>query len=123
MSRPGFDIRAACADPVATRPTEGLERLAEPPPPLQLVPPTPAEAAEPARAAPARKARKPAAGPRGSARPGARGVTVWLEPETWLTLKMIGLQTGRTTQDVVDGLIEKECAKHRGAGGSRSPGL
>lgn len=107
MNAPKFNLREAVADDVATRSGLDLERLAEPPALLE----------GPRAAAPKGRAKKAPAGPRGSARPGARGVTVWLEPETWLTLKMIGLKTGKTTQDIVDGLIERECAKHRtGAG-------
>src|SRR3954466_14073309 len=49
--------------------------------------------------------------PKGAGRPGARGVTVWLDPEDWMELKTLGLKTKRTTQDLVEGWIKAGLAQ------------
>jgi macrodomain Ter protein organizer (MatP/YcbG family) len=48
----------------------------------------------------------------GAARDGARGITIWLEPETWLKLKMLCLHKSTTIQDTVEDLVEGHIREH-----------
>lgn len=96
-ARARFDIRAAVQDEVATAPSN-IRALLEP-----SGPPS-AEIQAPAPAAPA-----PTKQPKVSTRKGAKGVTVFLQPEVWRKLKWIALCQGKTTQDLVSGCLGEFC--------------
>ncbi|MCJ2091137.1 MULTISPECIES: ribbon-helix-helix domain-containing protein [unclassified Methylobacterium] len=52
---------------------------------------------------------------RPATRQGARGITVWVEPEVYRMIKLVGLDTDMTTQDVMMEAINDLLAK-RGKG-------
>ena len=91
-NRPRFDISTlsgAAQDDVATRKAPTLRALD----------------------APMATVARPPKEPKGAGRPGARGVTVWLNPDDWMELKTLGLKTKRTTQDLVEGWIKAGLAQ------------
>ena len=97
-TRARFDIRAAVQDEVATAPST-IRALLEPPRPPLL-----AETQAPAAPAPTKQ-------PKVSSREGAKGVTVFLQPEVWKKLKWIALCQGKTTQDLVAGCLGEFCER------------
>jgi hypothetical protein len=66
--------------------------------------PAPAPVAAP-RAAKATKTSRPVT------RQGARGITVWVEPEIYRMIKLVGLDADMTTQDVMMEAINDLLAK------------
>lgn len=74
-----FDLAAAIQDPVSTGRTAATEDQPRP------------------KARQVRKAKEA----RVPTRQGARAVTAWVDPEVYRTLKLIGLDRGATTQDLV----------------------
>lgn len=90
-SAPRFSLRAAVTDSVSTGRRDELPAAVE-------AEPAPVQSPPPAKRAPrgeAAKTKRPAT------REGARGVTVWVEPEVYRMLKLIGLDADMTTQDVM----------------------
>lgn len=83
---PRFSLRAAVTDKVSTGRREELPAFGEP---------EPAQAAAPLAESKASKTCRP------TTRQGARGVTVWVEPEVYRMIKLIGLDADMTTQDVM----------------------
>lgn len=101
-----FSLRAAVTDSVSTGRRDESPTIVEP----EVVPkaaPVPAPAAP--RSAKEIKTKRPAT------RQGARGITVWVEPEVYRMIKLIGLDTDMTTQDVMMEAINDLLAK-RGKG-------
>ena len=88
--KPKFDLAAAVQDDVATRKAPTLRSLD----------------------APMATMTRPPKEPKGAGRPGARGVTVWLDPEDWMALKTHGLRTKQTTQDLVESWIKAGLAEN-----------
>ena len=62
-----------------------------------------------------RSAIKTAPNKRPATRQGARGITVWVEPEVYRMIKLVGLDADMTTQDVMMEAINDLLAK-RGKG-------
>lgn len=99
--KPRFSLRTAATDSVSTG------RRDEPPvavePELAPIPSAP----------PAKRASRGAAvsTKRPASREGARGVTVWVEPEVYRMIKLIGLDADMTTQDVMMEAINDLLAK------------
>lgn len=106
---PRFSLRAAVNDSVSTgrreEPTAAVEQIEEPAPA-----PKPANAPI---AAP--KQRGEGKTKRSATREGARGITVWVEPEIYRMIKLVGLDHDMTTQDVMMEAINDLLAK-RGKG-------
>lgn len=67
---------------------------------VPALPATPAAEDEPAAQAPA-PSKKPKKYDRASTRVGTRGVTVWLEPDGFRTLKMLSAERDKTVQDLM----------------------
>lgn len=89
-SAPRFSLRAAVNDSVSTGRREEAAAAAQ------------AESHEPVKVAAALKADSAAPkSKRATTREGTRGVTVWVEPEVYRMLKLIGLDADMTTQDVM----------------------
>ena len=86
---PRFSLRAAVTDSVSTGRRDELPAAAEP-----------EAAAEPAPVAP-RRVTKATKTVRPATRQGARGITVWVEPEIYRMIKLVGLDADMTTQDVM----------------------
>ncbi|MCJ2080154.1 ribbon-helix-helix domain-containing protein [Methylobacterium sp. J-090] len=101
---PRFSLRAAVTDSVSTG------RRDEPPAAIEPEPaPGPSEP-------PAKRATRGMSGTkRPASREGARGITVWVEPEVYRMIKLIGLDADMTTQDVMMEAINDLLAK-RGKG-------
>ncbi|WP_342167368.1 ribbon-helix-helix domain-containing protein [Methylobacterium sp. SD21] len=92
---PRFSLRAAVTDSVSTgRREEAPEAIEAEATPEPAAPPPPR-----------RRAAKPPAEPvktkRPTTREGARGITVWVEPEIYRMIKLVGLDADMTTQDVM----------------------
>ncbi|WP_368732205.1 ribbon-helix-helix domain-containing protein [Methylobacterium sp. WL64] len=103
---PRFSLRAAVTDSVSTG------RRDEPPTVVELedAPETaPVQVSAPPRSTKDTKTKRPAT------RQGARGITVWVEPEVYRMIKLVGLDTDMTTQDVMMEAINDLLAK-RGKG-------
>lgn len=101
---PRFSLRAAVTDSVSTGRRDELPEAVE------------AEAApEPAAPPPPRrraaKAAEPVKTKRPTTREGARGITVWVEPEIYRMIKLVGLDADMTTQDVMMEAINDLLAK------------
>lgn len=88
---PRFSLRAAVNDSVSTGRREEPEKA------------TRANGANASEkpAARATQASLAAKTKRATTREGARGVTVWVEPEVYRMIKLIGLDADMTTQDVM----------------------
>lgn len=100
-SAPRFSLRAAVTDSVSTGRRDEQPVAVEPEP-------VPIPSAPPAK----RTLRGAAAGAkRPASREGARGVTVWVEPEVYRMIKLIGLDADMTTQDVMIEAINDLLAK------------
>lgn len=104
---PRFSLRAAVTDSVSTgrrndapQAVEAIEAdtapEAPPPPPRQRASKAPAEAVQTKRP---------------TTRQGARGITVWVEPEVYRMIKLVGLDADMTTQDVMMEAINDLLAK------------
>ena len=106
---PRFSLRAAVTDSVSTGRRDEPAEIVEDGPVPEAAPP-PASRRRPAKAQPdATKTKRPAT------REGARGITVWVEPEVYRMVKLIGLDADMTTQDVMMEAINDLLAK-RGKG-------
>ena len=107
---PRFSLRAAVNDSVSTgrrdEPVVDVEEAVEPAPA-----PKPAKSPAPA----ATKHRGEGKTKRSATREGARGITVWVEPEIYRMIKLVGLDHDLTTQDVMMEAIGDLLAK-RGKG-------
>ena len=88
---PRFSLRAAVTDHVSTG------RREDPPAVVELEP-APEPATPPMAAS---RTRTVARTKRPATREGARGVTVWVEPEVYRMIKLVGLDHDMTTQDVM----------------------
>jgi hypothetical protein len=103
---PRFSLRAAVTDSVSTGRRNDASQAVEaieadtvpdaPPPPRQRAPKAPAEAVQTKRP---------------TTRQGARGITVWVEPEVYRMIKLVGLDADMTTQDVMMEAINDLLAK------------
>ncbi len=101
---PRFSLRAAVTDSVSTGRRDEAPAAVEP----DAAP----EASSPAAPAPrAAKAAKAAKTERPATRQGARGITVWVEPEIYRMIKLVGLDADMTTQDVMMEAINDLLAK------------
>lgn len=89
---PRFSLRAAVTDSVSTGRRED--------PPAIVVSEQILETASPPTASASRH-RTSAQTKRPASRQGARGVTVWVEPEIYRMIKLVGLDSDMTTQDVM----------------------
>ncbi|MGX9984743.1 ribbon-helix-helix domain-containing protein [Methylobacterium fujisawaense] len=96
---PRFSLRAAVTDSVSTGRRDELPAAVEP-----------EAAAEPAPVAP-RRVTKTTKTVRPATRQGARGITVWVEPEIYRMIKLVGLDADMTTQDVMLEAINDLLAK------------
>lgn len=107
---PRFSLRAAVNDSVSTgrrdEPVRDVREAVESAPA-----PKPATAPAPA----AKKHRGEGKTKRSTTREGARGITVWVEPEIYRMIKLVGLDHDMTTQDVMMEAISDLLAK-RGKG-------
>ena len=103
---PRFSLRAAVTDSVSTG------RRDEPP---AIVEPEDASEAAPVQVPAASRSIKDTKTKRPATRQGARGITVWVEPEVYRMIKLVGLDTDMTTQDVMMEAINDLLAK-RGKG-------
>lgn len=92
--RLGLGLAQSATDPVAL----GVTVLDPVPAPAPEAPEVPAPSPAPETTAPSKKTKKY---DRASTRVGARGVTVWLEPEAFRTLKMLGADRDKTVQDLM----------------------
>ncbi|MCJ2032714.1 ribbon-helix-helix domain-containing protein [Methylobacterium sp. J-068] len=103
---PRFSLRAAVNDSISTgrreEPAVDEAEAAEPVPSLK-----PPKAAT--------KLRGEGKTKRSATREGARGITVWVEPEIYRMIKLVGLDHDMTTQDVMMEAISDLLAK-RGKG-------
>lgn len=103
---PRFSLRAAVTDSVSTGRKDDIPEAVE----AEVV----AEAA-PAPVARRRAAKAAAAESAQTKRPttrrGARGITVWVEPEVYRMIKLVGLDADMTTQDVMMEAINDFLAK------------
>lgn len=101
---PRFSLRAAVTDSVSTGRRDEPSQVVEP----EVAP-------EPAAPPPRRRVAKAAAEPvktkRPTTREGARGITVWVEPEIYRMIKLVGLDADMTTQDVMMEAINDLLAK------------
>ena len=104
---PRFSLRAAVTDSVSTGRRDEPPVVVEPEAATEATPPAPSPAAS--RYTKDTKTKRPAT------RQGARGITVWVEPEVYRMIKLIGLDTDMTTQDVMMEAINDLLAK-RGKG-------
>jgi hypothetical protein len=98
---PRFSLRAAVTDSVSTGRRDEPPAAVEPEPTTELAPPP----APSQRSAKATKTARPAT------RQGARGITVWVEPEIYRMIKLVGLDADMTTQDVMLEAINDLLAK------------
>lgn len=102
---PRFSLRAAVTDSVSTGRRDELPEAVEAEAPAEPAAPPP----------PRRRAAKAAAVPiktkRPTTREGARGITVWVEPEIYRMIKLVGLDADMTTQDVMMEAINDLLAK------------
>lgn len=98
---PRFSLRAAVTDSVSTGRRDEPPAAVEPEPAAEPVP----SPAPPRRVAKAAKTTRPAT------RQGARGITVWVEPEIYRMIKLVGLDADMTTQDVMMEAINDLLAK------------
>ena len=103
---PRFSLRAAVTDSVSTG------RRDEPP---AVVEPEDAPAPALVQVPVASRSIKDPKNKRPATRQGARGITVWVEPEVYRMIKLVGLDTDMTTQDVMMEAINDLLAK-RGKG-------
>lgn len=127
-----FSLRAASTDPVSTAKRLDLPGLDEPQavpqtasePVQENVTPEPVEAAlepapaavEPVRTRLRRTRQKSSPAPktvRPATRQGARGVTVWVEPDVYRQIKIAGLDLDCTTQDLMMNAIEDYLSRHQ----------
>ena len=100
---PRFSLPAAVTDSVSTgrrdelpEATEAAPEPTAPPPPRRRaakVPPEPIKTKRP------------------TTREGARGITVWVKPEIYRMIKLVGLDADMTTQDVMMEAINDLLAK------------
>jgi hypothetical protein len=90
-ARPRLGLARSATDPVAL----GVPVLDPVPDPA---PEAPVSSTAPEATAPSKKTKKY---DRASTRVGARGVTVWLEPEAFRTLKMLSAERDKTVQDLM----------------------
>ncbi|WP_128565157.1 ribbon-helix-helix domain-containing protein [Methylobacterium crusticola] len=88
--RLGLGLAESATDPVAL----GVPVLQVVPAPEDAPAPSPTQEAS----APSKKAKKY---DRASTRVGTRGVTVWLEPDGFRTLKMLSAERDKTVQDLM----------------------
>ncbi|TXN27891.1 hypothetical protein FV225_21365 [Methylobacterium sp. WL93] len=103
---PRFSLRAAVTDSVSTGRSDELPEAVKVNPALEATSP-PAERRRAAKAAVA----EPAKTKRPTTREGARGITVWVEPEVYRMIKLVGLDADMTTQDVMMEAIDDLLAK------------
>ena len=103
---PRFSLRAAVTDSVSTGRRDESPTVAEP----ENAP----EAASALASTTPRSTKDPKT-KRPATRQGARGITVWVEREVYRMIKLIGLDTDMTTQDVMMEAINDLLAK-RGKG-------
>lgn len=123
-----FSLRAASTDPVSTAKRLDLPGLDKPQaasePVQENVTPEPVEAAsepapaavEPVRTRLRRTRQKSSPAPktvRPATRQGARGVTVWVEPDVYRQIKIAGLDLDCTTQDLMMNAIEDYLSRHQ----------
>ncbi|MCJ2042518.1 hypothetical protein MKK55_26745 [Methylobacterium sp. J-059] len=99
---PRFSLRAAVTDSVSTGRKDELPEAVEA---VEAAPPPPA------RQRAAKAAAEPAQTKRPTTRQGARGITVWVEPEVYRMIKLVGLDADMTTQDVMMEAINDLLAK------------
>ncbi len=101
---PRFSLRAAVTDSVSTGRRDEAPETIDP-----LTTPEVAPMPEPRRATKATseavKSKRP------TTRQGARGITVWVEPEVYRMIKLVGLDADMTTQDVMMEAINDLLAK------------
>lgn len=100
---PRFSLRAAVTDSVSTGRRDERPEAIEPEP----AEPVPTSTA----ARRATKNIKDAKSTRPATRQGARGITVWVEPEIYRMIKLVGLDADMTTQDVMMEAINDLLAK------------
>lgn len=105
---PRFSLRAAVTDSVSTGRREELAEAIEAD---AAVATAPEAAAPPPARRRAAKAAKPEQTKRPTTRQGARGITVWVEPEVYRMIKLVGLDADMTTQDVMMEAINDLLAK------------
>lgn len=105
---PRFSLRAAVTDAVSTgrrdeltEAVEGVETDITP----EAVPHPPVRQRASRGTAEAMQTKRP------TTRQGARGVTVWVEPEVYRMIKLVGLDADMTTQDVMMEAINDLLAK------------
>lgn len=91
---PRFSLRAAVTDSVSTGRRDESPAATEPKLAAEAVQPS----ISPRRAS---KNIKDTKTPRPATRQGARGITVWVEPEIYRMIKLVGLDADMTTQDVM----------------------
>ncbi|GJD46769.1 hypothetical protein AFCDBAGC_4653 [Methylobacterium cerastii] len=103
---PRFSLRAAVTDSVSTGRRDELPEAVEVNPALEATSP-PAARRRAAKAVVA----EPAKTKRPTTREGARGITVWVEPEVYRMIKLVGLDADMTTQDVMMEAIDDLLAK------------
>lgn len=103
---PRFSLRNAVTDSVSTgrknEPAPAIEAGAAP----ETASPPPAR-----RRAAKAAAAEPVQAKRPTTRQGARGITVWVEPEIYRMIKLVGLDADMTTQDVMMEAINDLLAK------------
>ncbi len=100
---PRFSLRAAVTDSVSTGRRDEMPAAIEPEPAVE-----PVQQSAPQRVT---KNTKEAKAPRPATRQGARGITVWVEPEIYRMIKLVGLDADMTTQDVMMEAINDLLAK------------
>ncbi|KOX59800.1 hypothetical protein ADL19_03935 [Streptomyces purpurogeneiscleroticus] len=101
---PRFSLRAAVTDSVSTGRRDEVSEVAEAAAPEAAPTPEPRRRAVKAAAETIRTKRP-------TTRQGARGVTVWVEPEVYRMIKLVGLDADMTTQDVMMEAINDLLAK------------
>ncbi|MGN7127645.1 ribbon-helix-helix domain-containing protein [Methylorubrum thiocyanatum] len=99
---PRFSLRAAVTDSVSTGRRDEMPAAIEP------EPVEPVQQSTPQRVT---KNTKEAKTSRPATRQGARGITVWVEPEIYRMIKLVGLDADMTTQDVMMEAINDLLAK------------
>jgi len=108
MTRERPKLSVAATDPTATGQASKLPIAADPPPPVvQVEAPTPAPEEAPAAPRTVRKSR------RRVSEDEPRGITVWVEPEVFVSLKSIGLMERLTMREVMTEAISDYLRKKK----------
>lgn len=103
---PRFSLRAAVTDNVSTGRRDESPVPIEPEDPFDA---TPTPVSTGSRLVGDSKTKRP------TTRQGARGVTVWVEPEVYRMIKLVGLDADMTTQDVMmEAISDLLCKKGKG---------